>query len=151
MIFYAIISLYLATFSLAANFSVGQTFQIVLDRVPDLNYSLVPDAQVWDIDLFDAPISTISGLKAQGKVVVCYFSAGTYEDWRSDANLFQQQDLGKSLGMWPGEYWLDTRSTGVRSIMAKRIQLAVSKGCDAIDPDNTGEFGLSVAGKMTLI
>src|ERR1700754_498095 len=33
-------------------------------------------AQVFDIDLFDAPQPTIDKLKAQGSKVVCYFSAG---------------------------------------------------------------------------
>ncbi|MGT2495094.1 endo alpha-1,4 polygalactosaminidase [Cupriavidus basilensis] len=34
-------------------------------------------AQVFDIDLVDTPQATINALKAQGKRVVCYFSAGS--------------------------------------------------------------------------
>jgi len=36
--------------------------------------------------------------------------------------------VGKTLDGWAGEKWLDTRSTNVRSIMAARLDLAVSKG-----------------------
>ena len=96
------------------------------------------DAAVWDIDLFDNQASTIQTLKAAGKIVVCYFSAGTWEDWRDDAKDFPAGDLGKVLPEWPNEKWIRTGSTKVRDIMAKRIKIAAEKGCDAIDPDNTG-------------
>lgn len=42
------------------------------------------NVDMYDIDLFDVPVSTIQQLQAQGKKVVCYFSAGSYEGWRSD-------------------------------------------------------------------
>lgn len=96
------------------------------------------DALVWDIDLFDNPASTIKGLKAAGKTVICYFSAGTGEDWRDDYKDFPAADLGKVLPEWPNEKWIRTGSQKIRSIMAKRIKLAGDKGCDAIDPDNMG-------------
>ena len=127
--------------SRAANFTVGQTFQIVLSNILDMSQPLTPNAAVWDIDLWDNDIATMSALKAMGKIVVCYFSAGTYEDWRSDASQFVSQDLGLGLALWPGERWLNISSPRVRAIMTSRIQLAKSKGCDAIDPDNTGIFG----------
>jgi len=96
------------------------------------------DAQVWDIDLFDNDPSTFRTLKAAGKTVICYFSAGTREDWRDDANQFPAADIGKVLPEWPNEKWIRTGSTAVRAIMAKRIKLAADRGCDAIDPDNIG-------------
>jgi len=96
------------------------------------------DAPVWDIDLFDNPVSTMTTLKTSGKIVVCYFSAGTAEDWRDDYRDFAAVDLGKVLPEWPNEKWIRTGSQSIRNIMAKRIKLAADKGCDAIDPDNTG-------------
>lgn len=50
---------------------------------------------------------------------------------------------------WPGESWLDTRSSNVRSLMTARLDLAVSKGCDGVDPDNVDAYnndnGLNLA------
>lgn len=96
------------------------------------------DAPVWDIDLFDSEPATIQALKSAGKIVICYFSAGTREDWREDARDFPAVDTGKVLPEWPNEKWIRTGSTIIREIMSKRIKTAADKGCDAIDPDNTG-------------
>lgn len=123
-------------------FTRGQKFQIILLGVPDMSKMPLPptDAQVWDIDLFDNPASTMKGLKAAGKIVICYFSAGTGEDWRDDYKDFPAADMGKVLPEWPNEKWVRTSSQQIRAIMAKRIKLAADKGCDAIDPDNMGMY-----------
>ncbi len=97
-------------------------------------------AQLYDVDLFDTPPETIASLKERGVRVVCYFSAGSYEEWRSDAGLFPSSVLGEALAGWPGERWLDIRSETVRSIMAARMDLAAQKGCDGIDPDNVDGY-----------
>lgn len=47
--------------------------------------------QVYDVDLFDSTIDEIKTYKAQGKKVACYFSAGSFEDWRSDASTFDKK------------------------------------------------------------
>lgn len=96
--------------------------------------------EVYDIDLFDAPQGKIDTLKTQGKRVVCYFSAGSTEDWRPDFNQFAPVDSGNALIDWPGERWLDTRSANVRRIMQGRMELAVAKGCDGIEPDNVDGY-----------
>lgn len=127
-------------------FTRGQKFQIILIGIPDMSKMPLPptDAPVWDIDLFDNPASTIKILKAAGKIVICYFSAGTGEDWREDYREFPAADMGKILPAWPNEKWIRIGSQSIRNIMAKRIKLAAEKGCDAIDPDNTGEWCLWV-------
>ena len=102
----------------------------------DISY----DAKVYDVDLFDVPQATIAALKAAGRHVVCYFSAGSSEDWRSDYSRFLPADQGNVLSGWPGERWLDTRSTNVRNIMAARLDLAVSKQCDGVEPDNVDGY-----------
>jgi hypothetical protein len=132
-----------ASFSLAQNFTRGQKWQIILFGTPDMSKMplLIPaDADVWDIDLFDNDPSTVTTLKAAGKLVICYFSAGTMEDWRDDVKDFPAADQGKVLPEWPNEKWIRTGSTKIREIMAKRIRLAADKGCDGIDPDNIGVF-----------
>ena len=95
---------------------------------------------MYDIDLFDTPNATIASLQAAGRVVICYFSAGSREDWRPDAGQFASSDYGKPLDSWPGETWLDVRSANVRTIMQARLDLAVSKGCDGVEPDNVDGY-----------
>ena len=53
-----------------------------------------PNRLVYDIDLYDTPKQTITNLKAGGRIVICYFSAGTWEDWRSDAQAYPTAALG---------------------------------------------------------
>jgi len=96
--------------------------------------------EVVVLDLFDTPAKTINRLQRQGKKVICYFSAGSFEEWRPDAHLFSEQDLGLALDGWPGENWLDIRSANVRGIMLKRLKKAQRKNCDAVDPDNVDGY-----------
>ncbi len=97
-------------------------------------------AKVYDIDLYDTNVATISSLKQSGRMVICYFSAGTYEDWRSDANLFPSASFGNNVDGWAGEKWIDVRNQAVRDIMTKRMDLAKSKGCDGLEPDNVDGY-----------
>ncbi len=98
------------------------------------------DVEMYDIDLFDTTTTTIDALQADGRVVVCYFSAGSREDWRQDADAFEASDLGNALDGWAGENWLDVRSENVRAIMAERLDRAVDKGCDGVEPDNVDAY-----------
>jgi len=93
------------------------------------------NATMFDIDLFDNTKTTIAALKAKGRVVICYFSAGSYESWRPDAKDFPQSVLGSKMSGWD-ELWLDIRSPAVHQIMKARMDLAVTKGCDGVEPDN---------------
>ncbi|NPA95620.1 MAG: endo alpha-1,4 polygalactosaminidase [Thermodesulfobacteria bacterium] len=106
-------------------------------------------ADIYDIDLFDTQKAIIDRLKAQGKRVICYFSAGSAESWRPDYSLFSQGELGLSLQGWQGEQWLDIRSQNVRAIMAKRLDLAVEKGCDGVEPDNIDGFSNNTGFPLT--
>jgi hypothetical protein len=110
----------------------GVSWQIQLQGNPNTGY----DVSLYDLDLFDTPGSTLDDLHAAGRRVLCYFSGGSYESWRIDANQFASDDLGQELDGWPGERWLDIRSESVRSIMLERLDLAVSQGCDGVDVDN---------------
>jgi hypothetical protein len=115
----------------------GTSWQIQLSGAPvDTSF----DVQVYDLDLFDNAASVISTLKAKGKKVICYFSAGSYEDWRPDASKFPKAVQGSPLDGWPGEWWLDVRAQAVRDLMAARMDLAVQKGCDGVDPDNVDGY-----------
>jgi hypothetical protein len=92
---------------------------------------------MYDVDLFDTPSSTIAALHDQGTRVVCYFSAGSHEGGRPDSSRFPRAAIGAALRIpYENESWLDTRDVTVRRIMLERMDLAVQKGCDAVDPDN---------------
>ncbi|MEO2279617.1 endo alpha-1,4 polygalactosaminidase [Pseudoalteromonas pernae] len=90
----------------------------------------------YDIDLSTNSAEQIADLKQQGRFVICYFSAGSFESYRDDAGAFFETDLGNVLTNYDQERWLDTRSKNVREIMKSRMESAVSKGCDAVEPDN---------------
>lgn len=96
--------------------------------------------KIYDIDLFDSSKPQITQLKQQGHKVVCYFSAGSSEDWRPDFASFFVSDMGDPLEGWAGEKWLDIRSSNVRGIMRERMDLALTKGCDGVDPDNVDGY-----------
>lgn len=112
--------------------ALADTWQWQLHGTVNTSYAVA----VYDVDLFDTPQATIDALKAAGRRVVCYFSAGSSEDWRSDFSRFNAADMGNPLDQWPGERWLDTRSANVRTIMQARLDLAVTKRCDGVEPDN---------------
>ena len=95
---------------------------------------------VYDIDLYETPKPTIEALQARGVKVICYFSAGSRENYRSDASDFASADIGKTMDGWPDEKWVDIRSNAVREIMAKRLDLAAQKGCDGVEPDNVDAY-----------
>jgi hypothetical protein len=75
-------------------------------------------------------------LHADGKIVVCYFSAGSYENWRDDASDFPDAILGNTLEGWEDERWLDITAMSLKPIMQARLDHAVSRGCDGVEPDN---------------
>lgn len=113
------------------------------------------DVEMYDIDLFDAPQDVMDELHGDGRIVICYFSAGSYEEWRPDAGDFPDEVLGEPLEDWPGERWLDIRRIDLLGpIMAARMDLAVQKGCDGVEPDNVdgyaNESGFSITAEDQL-
>ena len=115
----------------------GTTWQWQLTGEIDTTF----DVEMYDIDLFDTPQVVIDGLHAAGRIVICYFSAGSFEDWRPDAAAFPAEALGAPLDGWPGERWLDIRRlAALEPVMTARLDLAVSKGCDGVEPDNVDGY-----------
>ncbi|MCH7493085.1 endo alpha-1,4 polygalactosaminidase, partial [Patescibacteria group bacterium] len=99
------------------------------------------DVDIYDIDLVDTPQDIIDQLHAKGIKVICYFSAGSWEDFRSDASQFPSEVLGKTLDGWPNEKWLDVSNyQEFSSIMEARLDLAVVKKCDGVEPDNVDGY-----------
>jgi hypothetical protein len=120
-----------------SNLPLNSTWQIQYSGELDLSL----DVDVYNLDLFETSPDDIAGLHARGIYVMCYFSAGTWEDWRPDADRFPAIVLGTDYAGWPGERWLDVRAINVLSpIMESRIRLATEKGCDGVDSDNVDGF-----------
>lgn len=95
------------------------------------------DVDIYDIDLFDTPQKIIDELHAKNIKVICYFSAGSWEEYRNDASDFPIEILGNTLHDWPDEKWLDISNYQKFSdIILKRLDTATEKKCDGIEPDN---------------
>jgi hypothetical protein len=116
--------------------AVTDTWQWQLTGTLNTSYAV----KIYDVDLYDTSASTILALQNSGKKVLCYFSAGSSENWRTDFGSFAASDMGNALDGWEGERWLDTRSSNVRAIMTNRLDLAKSKGCDGVEPDNVDGY-----------
>ncbi|KAG8164935.1 hypothetical protein KVR01_005210 [Diaporthe batatas] len=132
-----------------SNLTLDSQWQIVLSetlsvddngQVSPTNTSN-PKVSVYDIDMFlHQNLTVVRDLQELNMTVICYFSAGSYEPNRPDSWRFQDDDRGKELDGWPGEYWLRLDSQNVREIMRDRIAIAADMGCNAIDPDNVDGY-----------
>ncbi|MDF1562719.1 MAG: endo alpha-1,4 polygalactosaminidase [Deltaproteobacteria bacterium] len=94
------------------------------------------EVDLYDVDLFDAPDADLEALRAQGRTIICYFSAGSSESWRPDFEQIPDEAIGRKLSGWSGERWLDVRRRDVFDLMVARLDLAASRGCDGVEPDN---------------
>ena len=93
------------------------------------------DVEMYDIDGFDASRRLVRRMHARDIRVTCYVDAGSWEEWRPDAEAFPQEVLGRSNG-WPGERWLDIRRLDVlQPIMEARVEMCARKGFDAVEFD----------------
>ena len=108
------------------------------------------NVDIYDVDGFTATAAVIARLHAQGRKVVCYINVGAWEDWRPDAKDFPPEILGKawSATKFTDEKWLDIRRIDLLSpILGARFDMAKSKGCDAIEPDNIDGYDDSGSGE----
>jgi len=116
----------------------GVTFDWCLD---DLKNSDTFTAEVVDVDAFTTTAQQVAALHAQGKKVIAYISAGTIEDDRPDINLLPKEVIGQVYPEWPKERWLDIRQREkLRPWLNSRIDRIISKGFDAIEPDNLDSY-----------
>ena len=114
---------------------LGSSFSWQLGANDEINTSF--DADIYDIDAFEAEASLISRLHSEGKKVFCYISVGSWEDWRPDAADFPSEIIGNDYEGWEGEKWLDIRQIDLLApIMRARLDMCASKGFDGVEPDN---------------
>ncbi len=114
------------------------------------------DVDMYDIDLFETSKSTIQALKNDGKIVICYFSAGSLEFTDNDREIPARADsppfpkpyadiTGNVVENYNKELWLDIRAGNVLENKIKptiqgRLDLALEKGCDGVEVDNVNEY-----------
>ncbi len=110
----------------------GVTWQWQITEAVDTSH----EVDLYDVDLFQLTDAVRDRLLADGRILVCYFSAGSFEPWTDDADRFPEEAIGKPLEGWPDERWLDHTHPEVRQIMRDRMDLAVERGCHGVEPDN---------------
>ncbi len=118
--------------------SPSDSFQLQLsDYPPDLTIQV----DVFELDLFETSQDAIDSLHEAGKRVICYINVGAWEEYRPDAVDFPASIIGKEYIGWAGERWLDISNyKNFSALITARFNLAASKGCDGIDPDNINGF-----------
>lgn len=113
--------------------ALNTSWQWQLSGSPDLSVNAI----MYDLDLFETGAGTVAALHGQGRRVVCYLSAGSWEDWRPDASQFPAAVIGNDYEGWPGEKWLDIRRIDLLGpLMRARLDQCRTKGFDAVEPDN---------------
>jgi hypothetical protein len=111
----------------------GTTWQWQLQGAIDTSF----DVAVYDIDLFDVDAAVIAALHGDGRKVLCYLSVGTFEPFRDDADQYPDEVKGNRYEPpFEEELYVDVRDERVLAILEARFDLAVSKGCDGVEPDN---------------
>lgn len=116
---------------------VGDSFQIQFSGEIDTSV----DASVYDIDMFDSSPDLVQTLHDDGRRVVCYISAGSWENWRPDKRDFPKRVLGRPMDGWPGERWLDIRKRDILGpLMDERMRRCARKGFDGVEFDNINGY-----------
>jgi hypothetical protein len=104
-------------------------------------------ARVYEVDGFDVPASVVAALHAQGRRVICYLDAGSWEAFRPDARDFPASVLGRRYEGYPNERWLDIRRIdALAPILERRFALCAKKGFDAVEADNVDGFDVPAPG-----
>lgn len=111
------------------------SWQIQLTGALDTSF----DVRLYTADV-TTPASVIADQHSAGRIMICYFSAGTVESFRDDAGSFPPAAVGASLAGYPDERWVDVRDPTVRAIMQDRITNAAAAGCDGIHPSGLAGF-----------
>ncbi|SHF87176.1 endo alpha-1,4 polygalactosaminidase [Streptoalloteichus hindustanus] len=94
------------------------------------------DVPVYDIDAFENSAEVVAALHAAGRRVIAYVDVGAAERYRPDYDAFPAEVLGRRVGGWPDERWLDIRRLDVLGpIMARRFDMCREKGFDAVEAD----------------
>lgn len=98
------------------------------------------EVAMFDVDLFEARDTDLEALRAAGRTVVCYFSAGSLETFRDDVGFVADEAIGRRLDGWADERWLDITHPDTLELARGRLDHAVARGCDGVEPDNVDGY-----------
>ena len=92
--------------------------------------------RVYNVDI-EVPQEKLDELRDRGIKLICYFSAGTVEYFRDDADLFPENIIGEQYEDLVDERWVDYADIdALAPIMRARLDKCKSKGFDAVEIDN---------------
>jgi len=112
--------------------AAGLSWQWQLSGSVDLS---VP-AAVYDLDGDDTDAATVAAVHARGARAVCYLETGAWESYRADAGSYPSSVLGRAMGGYPDERYVDLRRLDVlRPIIGRRLDTCRRKGFDGVEPD----------------
>lgn len=105
------------------------------------------DVDLYDIDLFENDASVVATLhsmqrprltqRPRRRQVICYLSAGSWEEFRPNAGTFPDSVIGNDYDGWAGEKWLDISKIDLLApMMRSRLDQCKAKGFDGVEPDN---------------
>lgn len=115
----------------------GLTWQIQLSGKVDTSVK----AQVFDIDLLTNSRFMVRSLRSKGRRVLCYFSAGTNESFRSRSQQYPASTRGNALTDYPDEQWLDIRRIArLRPLIERRLDSCKRSGFVGADFDNVDGY-----------
>ncbi len=110
-------------------------------RLIERDLSDLPDIVALDIDGAEATAEDVQMLRTQGVAPICYFNAGAWEEWRSDADAYPAAIIGNAYPGWEGERFVDIRQLDVLGpILTARMDDCAAKGFAAVDPDNVDTY-----------
>jgi len=74
--------------------------------------------------------------------VICYLSAGTFEEERTEVQDMLNYDglVGPRMEYWETEYWIDIRAQVMKGFINERLYLAYKNGCDGVEFDNIDAY-----------
>ncbi|ORX87400.1 hypothetical protein BCR32DRAFT_264321 [Anaeromyces robustus] len=115
---------------------IGMTWNWILNANSE-EIDINEKVDILGVDLFDHSADFIKELKKNGHKIICYFSAGTLEKGRPDTKKFFKIPnlVMNKMSDWD-EYYLNIKNSAIKPLMINRLDLAVEKHCDAIEPDN---------------
>lgn len=98
-------------------------------------------APVYEVDGFDVSAKTVRKLHSQGRRVICYISAGSWENYRPDRAQFPKSVRGRKYDGYPDERWLDIRKyRKFAKPLKARFRMCAKKGFDGVEADNVAGY-----------
>jgi cysteinyl-tRNA synthetase len=89
------------------------------------------------LDPFEENITEhIAEIQANNNEVGAYISIGTGETYREDYTQMQPYLVSTPWGLWPDEYFVNSTTTGILTLMKSRIDKIADWGCDWVEFDN---------------